>query len=517
MKFSIFLNNISNYENKFIKINNIIRNVIINLFKYLNNNDIDILIILTIFLLNIISNKYNINELYWFNNPNDIKAIVLLLLPYLYDYNITDLNEILYSQKNINKISSYIMNYDKNDIIKEYFKYSNIILGIIEENESLILYDDINNDKLIYKFIENNLLGLLQTLSIINGKTYVNWINIIPLNIENYQNSYIYINTINRLEYLSNNLDKFENIINDNLINYNGLWFGDIYNVIRIKLYEDFKNMEWLLIPYNNKYLIQELNYLFNLEKILNLPYYNYNDLLDIDKNNFIITINNINNKIKLSNTNLQNIFDRFLKKFFKNKIINGDIIDILLNKIDVLWLYLKKIVINFKNSSYGKYLLIKKDNKYYFNNFFNYKSFTDIEYNINLYNIFKLINNLIIKNNIYLDFHFISLNITNKFLFFKRIYNNNDKWFNIKNNIIILNEFKKCYINLVFEELIMSGFLSEFVSSNNFYNKNAYYYITKEKYLDKAKKQHWQSFYALNWISQIDFFKMSSKSSDLL
>ena len=71
--------------------------------------------------------------------------------------------------------------------------------------------------------------------------------------------------------------------------------------------------------------------------------------------------------------------------------------------------------------------------------------------------------------------------------------------------------------IYLVFEELIVTGILSRFVENNNEYNNNAYYYITNDKYknlsnnnylkLIELNKYTWINFYAVNWISQINFF----------
>ena len=542
MKFSLFINKIKNYKNNFIKIDQIIYEVLIKLFPKLNNDDLNILIILTTFLLNIISNKYFINEIYWEENKQDVKAIVLLLLPYLYDYNFTDLNEILYSFTNCNKISSYILQLNKGDVLKQYFKYSNILLGIIDETPStLLLLDDDNNDKLIYKFIEHNLIGLLQTLYIINGKSYINWINIIPININNYKQSKIYIHTINRLQYFSENIsvETFLKIESDNLINYNGLWFGDFYNILRIKYFENFKDIKWLLIPINNeRYLINDLNELFKLENILNLEYYNYNDLPQKEQNIFINIIMHIINILNLeSYNNLIYLLNKLLLNFIKNNsnmlikyqkydnLLKIDIINIFkdiikFKKIDIFWLYLKiNIITNFKNSVYGKFLLTKQNNNYYFNNYYYYRTFSGTEYSINLYVLYNIIKNLITNDSTNLDLNYISLNIQNKYLFFKRIYyeKNIHTWLKLRtilpkdnyneNLKEIFKLFKEFYVNLVFEELILCGSLSEFVPINKKYNHNSIYYLTKDKYLDIAKEALWQKFYALNWISQIDFF----------
>ena len=541
MKFILFINKIKNYKNNFININQIIYEVLFTFFPKLNKEDLNILIILIIFLINIIFNKYFIKENYWIENKQDIKAIVLLLLPYLYDYKFTDLNEILYSFTNCNKISSYILKLDKDDVLKQYFKYSNIMLGIIDNSPNKLSLLDDNNDKLIYKFIEHNLIGLLQTLYIINGKSYINWVNIVPININNYQQSNIYIHTIDKLQKFSENIsiENFQKIESNNLIDYNGLWFGDFYNILKIKYFKNFENISWLLIPINDeKYLINDLNELFKLENILNLEYYNYNDLPQNEQHNFhniIINILNILNLKSYNNLNLINVLNKlllyFIKKnlFFKEKynnyenLLKSDIINIFndiinLEKIDIFWSYLKiNIIIKFKDSAYSKFLLTKKNNNYYFNNNFNYKTFSGTEYSINLYILYKIIDNLIQVDDSTINY--ISLNIENKFLFFERIYSekNFSKWLNLKsilpnNNYNkkikeIFNFFKEIHVNLVFEELILSGSLSEFISNNKEFNRDSIYYLTKDKYLDIAKEAPWQNFYALNWISQIDFF----------
>ena len=121
-------------------------------------------------------------------------------------------------------------------------------------------------------------------------------------------------------------------------------------------------------------------------------------------------------------------------------------------------------------------------------------------------------------KDYTYLNLNYISLNIENKFLFFKRIYSENfSTWLNLKSILSddnykekmkeIFQFFKEFYVNLVFEELILCGSLSEFISKNKEFSRDSIYYLTKDKFLDIAKEAPWQKFYALNWISQIDFF----------
>ena len=536
MEFNLIINKIKELESILYPINNIISKTLRTMFLKLNNDDFDILLTLLIFLLNILSNKFNITTEYWKNNIKDIKATILLLLPFINDNTMSELfnlNEILFNNISTNKISSFIKNIDKDTILSQYFKFSTISLGLIDSNTELNLYE--NNEPLIFKLIHHNLIGLLQTLEIINGKLYINWINIIPLDINNYHESLLYINTQKKIQFLSEHMyfDSFKNIITNNLLNYNGLWFGDLYNVIRIKYYENFNKIYWLLFPddHDEKYLIHKLNDYFNLEYILNLDYYNYNDLPVDEKNKFIKLLNTIKPDLL--------ILEKFLIYFTKydknkNKIDDFDkyFNEIKISKIDLLWNILKKLIVSFNNSVYGKFLL---NNKKFYNNYY-YKPFNtniiiNINQNINLYTLYNIIKRLIYLDKekinhkhklITLDLNFISLNISNKFLFFRRLYDDNyylNTWLKLDNDNDneylndIFNYFKDIFIPLIFEELITTGILSSFVDNNKTFNNNTYYYLTNNKYDNdylkqiKENKFTWINYYAMNWIAQINFF----------
>jgi len=269
------INNIKNREYKFI--NNqefiiFINNTIKTFFPSLIEADINILQVLTTFMIDHISFKYsfdNQNDIYYSqweqNNGGDIKGVVLLLLPFINDNllkNLTNLSHLLYSSDG--NIDEKILNYEREKILLTHFKYGNMGLGLINEasrNEILNLEP---NDKLINKIIIDNFYGLLQTLEIINGKSYINWINIQPLNINNYSESNLFKNTRNYI----NKLSFGEKILNSIDLDYNGLWLGDIYNTLHVKYYEEAKKIKWLIYPYEfskteYKYLINILNRLY--------------------------------------------------------------------------------------------------------------------------------------------------------------------------------------------------------------------------------------------------------------
>ena len=63
-----------------------------------------------------------------------------------------------------------------------------------------------------------NLIAIIENLKIINGKLYVNWINIVPITEEEYKNSDIYINSKDFiLKFVKN---RFLNIFKRNIMVY---------------------------------------------------------------------------------------------------------------------------------------------------------------------------------------------------------------------------------------------------------------------------------------------------------
>ena len=636
--FDLLLKNINNQKYKFINsdFKFYIINVINNFFPLLNKKDKYILNLLTIFLIDLICYKYNFkNNLEYINqwkqnNNRDIKSVVLLILPFFDDKNnnkITDLNHLLYS-KNDKYIDKKILRLNRNsELFEEYFKYSNMGIGLlyedIESNSLLNLYDD-NNDKLIYKIIYHNFLGLLQTLEIMNGKYYINWINIVPFHLNNYYDNIFYIKTIKTIRSFKYILN--EKILTNLLLNYNGLWIGDYYNILKIKFYEDLKKIKWLIFPYENDtekyYLINKLNDLLNLDFIINCNYNNYYELSNNEKINFYNNCNSIdidNNSeiikyllIYLINNSNDNVFDKYTNfklnieedndikeydnnateiiKNIKNKLIKITFEDIIKNNISELWNFLNETMGKFKNSSIYKYLVTdnKINNNYYyepFNN--NLKSndiyITNIKNKLNLKNIYNIAKSLS-HNNLNewekLSDNYLSLNINEKINFFNKInnYENYFNWINLKSNlkrqyynfdnqnynnkmIEILKAFYYSWHNIIFEEMITNGLLNYFNVNLNITNKEllpkndfkmkdkrkkltkeifkenlnnfneCYYYLTNDKYknLNKIKSNHniklfenyneydyfelmideqeWIYFYAMDWISQINFF----------
>lgn len=304
--FEALLDNIKKRSNVFVDENFQIEiNMVIEeFFPKLNLEDKKALNILTGFIVDIISMKYSFEKTrqYYYqwtqNNNRDLKGAILLLLPFIDDKSngyllkkITDLNQLLYSEKS-QSIPTKINNLVREEILGTNFEYGNMGIGLVpmkipkDADDLLDLYP--NGEKLVYKLIHHNLIGLLQTLNIINGKCYINWVNIVPLNLTNYIDSELFKKTKLRLGSLGLDIfrdpNNFKKFLIENMTGYSGLWFGDIYNVVRIKLYEEAKPIKWLFFPYeisedNKIYLIQGLNKMISIDSIINSQYENWDDI----------------------------------------------------------------------------------------------------------------------------------------------------------------------------------------------------------------------------------------------
>ena len=501
------INNIKEKSLKFIKndfFKDKIKDVVNNFFPNLNREDLNVIETLTIFTVDFISFKYGFKQeddyyLQWQqNNCSDIKGVILLLLPFIDDKNnsyllkkIVDLNHILYS-KSERYISNKILDIERDGsdgALQTHFKYGNMGLSLLpfKKNDKTDVLLDLypNNEKLIYRVIIKNFYGLLQTLDIINSKCYINWVNIQPLNLNNYNKSHIYIKTD---EYFKSN--DFNPLSTINL-NYSGLWLGDFYNVIRNKFYEEGKYLKWFFFPFdlpsnNSKYLIQILNEMINLEDIINNQFNNFDDLDENEQFNFKKILLNvltqylnselnfaiirssiywfINNYSDKKSLDLENIYiQAFIKKKkdddndqndedeeidLKNKeTVISAFSFIIENHINHYWNFLNENMKQLIPSSFGKFLIEKnEDKKYVIRKAFLYKPFNEDNrktikrLNIkNIYNIAKSLSNVDIddiKKWANWDANYISLDFEHREGFFNRVlFDSNTDWFNINKN----------------------------------------------------------------------------------
>jgi hypothetical protein len=625
-------------------LSNNIKKAINILFPNLNNQDSEVLFLFTENIIEKISNYFyfdKTNDDYykqWIqNNYRDIKGIILLLLPFIDDKNTTnmiDLNQYLYTP-----IKSKIPDLSKKnrmDILKSEFKFSNMSIGLLDKT-SLDLFEEDGKMKLIYKIIHHNYLGLNRTLQIMNGKYYVNWINIVPIlysydeNKLVFKESKLYNKTKDGLDLLKRYLNNPKEFFNFTQHNYYGLYLGDIYNTIKIKLYDEIKHIKWLIFPLplstGNIYIIQYLNRQINFDNFF--KYSSYEDIESKDKINFKkfiqTTYTNMENNLMHINlwtqillffTNeysqknvvkkeISDIFQKFSfspsikeseyideendEEYIKSihikisKITASDIIEYL-SKINPkhIWNFLYETIKLLENTYLRDYFIKETEengeNKKTINDTINYYyRGTNLSFK-NIYNIAKSITHFENNNNEWIshDSHYVSFTLEQELRFFKKFLDveNYTTWLNLRNNLKrefninndiqynekmnnINSDWNKIKLDLIFEILTKNGILSEFnvvldiTDKNNYMKsiqfkpqiykkmetrmkenkkwKQAYYYLTNQQYskLPKlnwenektkekkdyfyfdlfSKDQNWYSFYAMDWLSQINFF----------
>nr|QFG74274.1 MAG: hypothetical protein [Megaviridae environmental sample] len=623
------INILNNYNydfcNKKFKLH--ISNVVKTLYPKLNNDDLKILQILTIYLIEDISIKFfdydsDTKQKYysqWTQNSNrDILSISLQLIPFMDNKNdnylfknIIDLNQILYKEL-IEKIPSDIDEIEIKKILNDKFTFGNFSLGLLnneKENSYLDMYNE-NNEKLIYEIIHNNFCALLETIKIINGKLYVNWINISPLNFDNAYKSKIY--NISKKEYESFLNINSEIELQNNMINNNGIYIGDYYNILRNVYYESIKKDKWVL--FNTKtqlhpkgiYMIQYLFKILDLSQIFN--YMTFDNLTEYEQNKFSNTyyicinclvnkksiyddhnfeinifkslisflVNNSKDKNLLSGENINkfktedddddetNDIDKIEKSISDLNLTENIIIEAM-KEIEptYIWNYIKQVIDNLTISIYGTFLI--KNNNIDLT-YFNFK-LNNIEEKINLkniYNICKILSHSGDRKFNLLSTSFKSLGKENQIKFFKSFkkpYINFRKNLQLQENSLNISGIKEDILaswinireNLIWQYLLSNGLLSEFklqldLTDENFLPKNAnirskkvqerlkkkfkqnpnlmksYYYLTnnlysnikdirikdsKEKSYEEAltSELSFYTFYAMDWISQINFF----------
>jgi len=494
-----------------------VKQYIIKLMPKLNNYDSNILYILTLYMIEDISIKYNfprdIGYKQWLKNDGrDISSLCLTLIPYIGDNNydiITKLTDIIYAG-NEKTIEKNITSLERSNAIKRYFPFSNFSLGLLNETTDLLdLYA--TGQHTIYHAIEMNFISMLETIKITNGKLYVNWINVIPL--VDYKNSHFYKTSMNEISKLQEDIRNNNPEFINNHIN-NGLWIGDYYNVYANAFFYNFRQIKWVIFckRINSKYyyMLQYLNKMIDIDIIIKMN--DYNEMTDASKKWFrecidrwIFNIKNnqpIYKDLEWELDILKNLFS-FMRFNYSKLLIVSDIlksfrIDVnssnidldpsdmeinnitneqvlyVLEKIDIthIWNYMKEVMNIFQTSPYAKYLI--KNNKIDMERF-NIHDGINLK---NIYNIAKLLCHDIIKD----DFAFLGSNYKalNRYYVerFVATFNSDDtNWIRIRQNLIrqegttnignvmnnISNAWNTIKYDLVWEYLNDNGLLSKF------------------------------------------------------
>ena len=238
------MNNLSNINN-FIE-NELYDNTIEKYFSNLNKSDKDI-------LKEYYKNLLIVVYYSFFENNSDFETFKKKMRLNKYEDSISVLLSLLpfiNSNENSNNILSF------NDMIKKKYKEANIKTDPPKYmytnfqyqrcNRSMIEEIDFN-----YEYLKNNYLFLVDTIKKVSNKLYVNWIDIIPHNMQDYRSEKLYINTLQMFndktlidyDFLNKDLKIDENFIK----NLTCLSIGDIYETITNEFYYQIKKVKWLL------------------------------------------------------------------------------------------------------------------------------------------------------------------------------------------------------------------------------------------------------------------------------
>lgn len=520
-----FYNNIINMNNNnYFAIDSfkiMVHDTIKDVFPKLNENDVDYLNNVTIQLIENIARKNNFEPTNFFykqfkqNNKRDIKAIILLLLPFVDDKNnyqlykkIKDLNQLLHNDIGKEYIQNEILKYPMNDVLKDYFEYSNFSLELIDKSSSELLRLVNNNKKLIYDIIQTNFESLVETLKKINGKMYINWVNITPINIRNYKDKYIYRKTREEYDNNMNNLNDF---------NGDGLWFGDFYNVFRKGYYENVKKVKWLLFNIDEKYYIQILDMYLNNGGSLDE---NINIMIDEANPYFlkmflVYFVNNsskkrvfMNDKLKpfVLNTDHEGKEDDFKRTDMEkiNNLSHEQVVDGL-RSIDSDYIndYFSESFDYFMSTPYSKYFIndgIINQDFFYLN-----------ETKMNLKNLYNIAKTLSYRESDWtlLGENYSSLSEQDKTEFWTKFNDSTINWIRLNSNIrrqssteismsqiqTILNDintgWQSLKFDLVFEYLVFNGLLTEFRPDVDITNREYLSNDTNERFIQVKNLLH--------------------------
>uniref|UniRef100_A0A6C0ACJ6 Helicase ATP-binding domain-containing protein n=1 Tax=viral metagenome TaxID=1070528 RepID=A0A6C0ACJ6_9ZZZZ len=593
-------------------------NVTSNTFKNLEASDKDFLHDLLIKVLEHIANKFKFKnpdfdthkEQLRVNNYRDAISLLLLLLPFIDDPNGD-------KKTDIRKLEDiYLVKKQQVDIKTDEPKYlySNIQYGRCNRTS-------LEEIKFSREHILDNFNLLLDTISRVKNKLFINWINIFPVSSEN--------NSI-RNELIQDTKTKFKKLKTVDSINYttllekneldqHGINFEDIYNFYSNYVFNAIKNYKWLIYdvyfngvitPY---YVV--LQKLLNLDKCVNNMSYN-----ELDNDSFenswehlkdCISKNSPCNDIPIKIyfkivVSMMYFFNKYSKnvstaKKYGYKPFDADYLEEEQENIDKLrinyvWKSIKSLKAEYlyefiyyqfkayKNSIFSNLSgkpISKNRLVHSFDSFYKSHKIISSKANVvngleiittdkNIYNFSKSITH-IHNGSEYISMGRLWDDLTddNKNVFLERLQLKTRDWFNIKGNLKRLNIYKsseldilnesllvELYINIpitVIDGLIKKGVLTyynpnpetskkdfssipgdvtKYFSENLDYLSHCYHFCNNTLFAElriktedgdmsyftyMSKFQKWYTTYAMNWVSQINFFHRYFNSRVLL
>ncbi len=212
--------------------NDYIRQIIKNQYSKLNSNDVRILYDYVIKIKHAIQKLFYIDP-QWISS-DDIIAMSLLILPYVNNTeNLTGFLE-LYTAKEVGH----------SDINMEpKYVFSNIQYNRCKRNNGKDIEQQDYSD--ILEYMHHNYLLLLDTIQTISHRLYVNWINIVPMSLNNYKELPVYIKT--QLNIQHKQLSEWNPYTQDIDKIQMGLNVARIYETMSNELYNNILPVKWLI------------------------------------------------------------------------------------------------------------------------------------------------------------------------------------------------------------------------------------------------------------------------------
>jgi len=290
-------------------------NIVKSILKNLNNTEYDVIfkkyceLIDYIYLKFLIKDESGFYEQLKRNNNQEIIAILYLFFPYIEDTN----------------------NYEKFKLITKLsditLKKNNGNYEICNFQYSRGYYDETSNKFNEYPFsiedININFELLKQSIERLRIKLYVNWVNIVPILLENYKESQIYKDS-EKYYLRTNSIDKETLKEKDT-----ALPIAEIYDTLVNELYMNTLDFKWLLFEKSvNKKIISYIDILDQIYPVYNiLNDINGSKWLLLDENKKELFTKNMDLYFSKAEKNItyNNISAELLNDFFKNMLLYFD------------------------------------------------------------------------------------------------------------------------------------------------------------------------------------------------
>lgn len=302
-------------------------------------------------------NKQNfINKLKQ-NSYKDLRWLLTYLLPFLNEPSteLRDLND-LYTLKN-----------DDNKKIDEYspkYVFSNLQYGrcIRSNNTKEILFDE--------SHIRDNYYLLLETIRVSKNKLHINWIDILPYQLESYQSTPLYAYTQNNFK--NRRFTSFDSIVDfpiekikdiqtiTTVFNkLKGISIEDIYNTISLNLYDSIISYKWTIFDIHVNH--NGVNIYLPLISILG-TIISFNDILT--NTDWFIVSDNSKTQFIEEWSNLLSIYENNNEIVNDSIIINNLSIETIVKSI-IVFFDRKYIKLNAMKKTENDYISLDQDNNH--------------------------------------------------------------------------------------------------------------------------------------------------------